>query len=78
MRAGGTEATWSWDGGVRRISENGEVTNLGAGGMSGLIVISVVSGLVSGVAEALGLSFTPFSFMVVLTMFFSGCRAWFP
>ena len=53
MRAGGAEATWSWNG-VQRISENGETTSLGARGTLGLIAISVVSGLVSGVAEALG------------------------
>ena len=53
MRAGGTETTWSWNG-VQRVSENWETANSGAGGTLGLIVVSVVSGLVSGVAEALG------------------------
>jgi diacylglycerol kinase (CTP) len=54
LRASGTEMTWSWDDGVRQLSDDGEVTNLGAGGVFGLIAISVVSGLVSGIAEALG------------------------
>lgn len=57
MRAGGAETTWSWVSGVRRISENGDVTDLGVGGLFGLIAISVVSGLVGGVAEALGQHF---------------------
>jgi hypothetical protein len=45
--------TWSWNDGVRQISENREVTNLGTGGVFGLIAISVVSGLTSGIAVSI-------------------------
>ena len=51
--------TWSWDDGVRWKAESGEVTSLGAGYVFGLIAISVVSGLVSGIAEGLGQHYSP-------------------
>jgi hypothetical protein len=76
MHASGTEVTWSWDDGVRQIAENGEVANLGAGGVFGLLTISVVSGLVSGIAEALGRQlFSLLYCVVILTLF---CRARLP
>lgn len=62
LRAGGTRVTWSVDDGVRRISENGEWTSLGGGGIFGLVATSVVSGFVSGIAEALGQQFFIFYF----------------
>lgn len=45
-RFGGREVTWSWEEGVR---------GSGGGGPLGLLLIGVVAGLVSGVAEALDL-----------------------
>jgi diacylglycerol kinase (CTP) len=57
MRAGGTDLTWSWDDGVRQVLQNSKPTGLGGGGALGLVAITVVSGIVSGVAEALGKSF---------------------
>ena len=45
MRFGGREATWSYEEGVRGV---------GGGGPVGLLLIGVVAGLVSGIAEALG------------------------
>lgn len=58
MRNGGRDVVWSWDGGVRGLAravtgDNATVA-LGAGGPLGLLVIAVVAGIVSGVAEALG------------------------
>lgn len=50
MRAGGKDVTWAWDGGVRQAADQ----SLGAGGALGLMALAVVTGLVSGVAEALG------------------------
>ncbi len=64
MRAGGNNLTWSWDDGVRQVLQNSEPTGLGGGGALGLVAITVVSGLVSGVAEALGKSF-PFMYRLV-------------
>ena len=59
MRNGGRDVVWSWDGGVRGFThtaaEDSVARALGAGGPLGLLVISVVAGVVSGVAEALGL-----------------------
>jgi len=59
MRNGGRDVVWSWDGGVRGFThtaaEDSVVRALGAGGPLGLLVISVVAGVVSGVAEALDL-----------------------
>jgi len=52
--AGRTQLTWSWDDGVRQVLNDGVATNLGAGGATGLLILAVVSGLVSGIAEALG------------------------
>lgn len=52
LRAGGRDITWAWDGGVRNASG----MSLGGGGVLGLLALSVVAGLVSGVAEALGMS----------------------
>jgi len=47
---------WSWDGGVRGLAHTDNATvALGAGGPLGLLVIAVVAGIVSGVAEALDL-----------------------
>lgn len=55
MRAGGREVTWDWDGGVRQVVQaTGETKSLGAGGAFGLLAIAAVAGVVSGVAEALG------------------------
>ena len=56
MRNGGRDVTWSWDGGVRGYAEaeNGAKVAMGAGGPLGLLVITLVAGVVSGVAEALG------------------------
>jgi diacylglycerol kinase (CTP) len=71
MRAGGAETTWSWVSGVRRISENGDVTDLGVGGLFGLIAISVVSGLVGGVAEALEVG--PLDDNLTLPIISGGC-----
>jgi len=69
LRTSGSEMTWSWDDGVRRIAESGEVTSLGAGGVFGLIAISVVSGLVSGIAEALGNHYSPSPFFAMVLTF---------
>jgi diacylglycerol kinase (CTP) len=58
MRNGGRDVVWSWDGGVRGFAhgtaENDVPIAVGAGGPLGLLVISVVAGVVSGIAEALG------------------------
>jgi hypothetical protein len=54
MRNGGRDVVWSWDGGVRGFAGNGATEAMGAGGPLGLLVIALVSGVVSGVAEALG------------------------
>lgn len=54
MRNGGRDVVWSWDGGVRNFAHGAENGTMGAGGPLGLLVISVVAGAVSGVAEALG------------------------
>ena len=45
--------TWALDGGVRAAGQH-----LGGGGWAGLALIGLVAGVVSGVAEALGMSFT--------------------
>ena len=69
MRNGGRDVVWSWDRGVRVLAQAapGDVASagMGAGGILGLLVISVVAGLVSGVAEALGAPFSlpPCSFV---------------
>ncbi|KAF9474383.1 hypothetical protein BDN70DRAFT_815769 [Pholiota conissans] len=55
IRAGGRDITWAWTGGVRNIAANGEATSLGGGGVLGLLVLSIVAGVVSGIAEALDL-----------------------
>jgi len=59
MRNGGRDVVWSWDGGVRGFThmetEGSAAGALGAGGPLGLLAISVVAGVVSGVAEALDL-----------------------
>src|SRR6266545_106079 len=47
LRAGGTQLTWSWDDGVRQVLNDGATKNLGMGGATGLLMITVVSGLVS-------------------------------
>ncbi|TEB26973.1 hypothetical protein FA13DRAFT_1635204 [Coprinellus micaceus] len=57
MRFGGRDATWSWEGGVR---------GAGGGGPVGLLLIGVVAGLVSGIAEALDGTRTLISFFVDL------------
>jgi len=54
MRNGGKDLTWSWDGGVRGYAD-GAKEAMGAGGPLGLLVIALVAGVVSGVAEALDL-----------------------
>lgn len=55
MRNGGRDVTWSWNGGVRRLPHpDSPAVAMGAGGPFGLLLISVVAGVVSGVAEALG------------------------
>lgn len=67
MRNGGKDVIWSWDGGVRGYANasNGETAvAMGAGGPFGLLVIAIVAGLISGVAEALGaLLNTTFGFL---------------
>jgi len=54
IRNGGLDISWAWQGGVRQAA-GGEPTSMGASGLLGLLAISVVAGLVSGVAEALGM-----------------------
>jgi diacylglycerol kinase (CTP) len=56
MRNGGRDVTWSWNGGVMGYSElkNGSEIATDGGGPLGLLVIALVAGVVSGVAEALG------------------------
>ena len=49
LRAGGRDITWAWEGGVRNAA------GTGLGGGVGLVVLSVVAGIVSAVAEALGM-----------------------
>lgn len=49
---GEAEPVWSWDGGV---TGTGVLT-----GWAGLTLISIVSGLISGVSEALGASYQIF------------------
>lgn len=73
MRNGGRDVIWSWDGGVRGYAEvdNGASTAMGAGGPFGLLVIAIVSGAISGVAEALGASLnTRFFVSSILNMLF--------
>ena len=63
MGNGGRDVIWSWDGGVRGY-KNGATVAMGAGGPLGLLVIAVVAGVISGVAEALGALFnTTFGFL---------------
>ena len=63
MRNGGRDLTWSWDGGVRGSAE-AKNSAMGAGGPFGLLAITLVAGVVSGVAEALGTFFnTSFGFL---------------
>ena len=59
MRNGGRDVIWSWDGGVRGYADakNGAKVGMGGGGPLGLLVIAMVAGVVSGVAEALGVLF---------------------
>lgn len=45
LRFAGQDSSWTWEGGI---------WNTGCGGLVGLAIISVVAGLVTGVAEALG------------------------
>jgi hypothetical protein len=73
MRNGGMDVIWSWDGGVRDYVEtkNGAAAGMGAGGLLGLLVIAMVAGVVSGVAEALGALFnTAFGFLELIMFFF--------
>lgn len=56
IRNGGRDITWSWTGGVRDVIPNEDPVSLGGGGPLMLLVLSVVAGVVSGVAEALGTS----------------------
>jgi len=44
--------TWALEGGVRAAGQQ-----LGGGGWAGLVLIGLVAGVVSGVAEALGMFF---------------------
>ncbi|KAH9474900.1 CTP-dependent diacylglycerol kinase 1 [Psilocybe cubensis] len=55
MRAGGQDLTWSWDEGVRQVAQGTEPKALGGGGALGLLAISIVAGIVSGISEALDL-----------------------
>jgi diacylglycerol kinase (CTP) len=57
MRNDGRDVTWSWNGSVRGYSElkNGSEIAMDGGGPLGLLVIALVAGVVSGVAEALDL-----------------------
>jgi len=48
------DISWAWKGGVRQATAC-EPTSICAGGLLGLLAISVVAGVVSGVAEALGM-----------------------
>lgn len=67
MRNGSKDLTWSWDGGVIGHTE----ARIGAGGPLGLLVIALVAGVVSGVAEALGALFnTAFGFLKLTMVFF--------
>jgi hypothetical protein len=71
MRNGGRDVIWSWDGGVRGYAKNGTTVAMGAGGPLGLLVIAVVAGVISGVAEALGALFnTAFGFLETEYVFF--------
>lgn len=56
-RNGGRDVVWSWDEGVRGLGQGDASVGMGAGGPLGLLVIAVVSGVISGVAEALGAFF---------------------
>ncbi|KAH6910847.1 hypothetical protein BKA70DRAFT_1424514 [Coprinopsis sp. MPI-PUGE-AT-0042] len=49
LRFGGQDSSWTWEGGI---------WGTGCGGLLGLAIISVVAGLVTGVAEALDLGST--------------------
>ena len=52
FRNGGQDVTWALEGGVRAAGQH-----LGGGGWAGLALIGLVAGVVSGVAEALGMFF---------------------
>ena len=60
---------WSWDGGVRGY-KNGATVAMGAGGPLGLLVIAMVAGVISGVAEALGALFNTLMVSWKLNMVF--------
>ena len=70
MRNGGKDVIWSSDGGVRGPAG----VALGAGGPLGLLVIAVVTGVISGVTEALGVFLLKFLGFIELTLAF--CRSW--
>lgn len=56
IRFGGRDITWSWADGARQVpSSVSEAKSFGVGGALGLVLITVVAGLVSGIAEALGM-----------------------
>ncbi|KAF9522334.1 hypothetical protein CPB83DRAFT_116592 [Crepidotus variabilis] len=56
VRFGGRDLTWEWTAGVRQVDADGTgAKSFGFGGPVGLLLITVVAGLVSGVAEALDL-----------------------
>ena len=49
---------------------------MGAGGLLGLLAISVVAGLVSGVAEALGMSLLRLMLMLAMLIIHNSDRSW--
>lgn len=64
MRTFPKDLTWTWDEGVRIVSASSISPTFSLTGALGLGVIGLVAGLVSGIAEALGmfysLSLAPF------------------
>lgn len=70
---GGAESAWDWTRGVsgpgvdhsplgqgvKAVLRDAGFSGLQTGGWVGLAVVSIISGLVTGIAEALGTSFSP-------------------
>jgi len=64
--------------GVVRQAAGGEPTSMGAGGLSGLLAISVVAGLVGGVtvAEVLGVFLPRLTLMFAILIIHNLARSW--
>ena len=75
LRNGGLDISWAWKGGVRQATA-GEPTSMGAGGLLGLLAISVVAGLVSGVAEALGMFLPRLTLTFAILIIHNPARPW--